>query len=103
MNSNEQIGNDVFQRMIENSGEHAEINREVWTPTPYMVDVLITEREHEIRNWLNLNFGFERNPWRESKGLWHQSRVIMHGYCWYGFETEELMNRFVKQFPSPPK
>lgn len=104
-----EMGSEIFKRFIQESlPEHKALNLEVWSPTPWMVDVFVGEyiphhsRNSEIRNWLQQNFGNESSPIHKALGLWHESSVTIHGYSWYGFKTEKLMNRFLDQFHSPP-
>lgn len=97
-------GTEIFRRLGEESREDIRrINLEVWSPTPWMIDVLTSDRERRIRNWCYIHFGPESSPIHDKHGIWRQSNVTMHGYCWFGFASEELMNRFLAQFPSPPK
>lgn len=97
------LGSELFQRMNDGVPEqYQKLNVEVWTPTPWMIDVLTTEREQEIRNWCNLTFGRECSTIHGQEGFWQQGRVTMMGYCWFGFSAEALMQRFIEKFPSPP-
>lgn len=99
-------GSEIFLHLNDNvAGRYAALNLEVWSPTPWMTDVFVENDDvrHTMRNWLNQNLGPESEPFRKREGSWHISCVTMRGYCWYGFATEELMKRFIKRFPSPPK
>ena len=95
----------AFTALIDTSGEFAEINRKTWSPTPWVIDVFIPtdESKHVIRNWLIYNFGPESEPSCEVKGSWRASFVTVHSFCWYGFKTEDLMNRFLAKFPQPKR
>ena len=92
------IGNDLFNKtMAEDYGDASlkELQRKIWKPTPWMVSVHDAGREHEIRNWLCLNLGGESSPIHGEEGVWHKGSVTMDGKTWYGFKTEELLQRFL--------
>jgi hypothetical protein len=98
-------GNALYQRACnECLPEHRELMVEVWSPTPWMLDVNVgsgEDRRREIRHWCNRNLGHESSPIHGHEGDWHEGNVTMHGRTWYGFKTEAMMKRFEAQFPSP--
>jgi hypothetical protein len=97
------IGTAIFRRLPELvMPEHREVTIREWSPTPFMEDVMSTDREDEMIRWCQQQFGPESSPMHKRNGRWRRSLVTIHGWCWFGFETEELMNRFVERFPSPP-
>ena len=58
-------------------------------------------REREIINWLNRSMGRESDPLRGIPGDWRQAYVTVHGWRWFGFRTQELLDRFFATFPQP--
>jgi hypothetical protein len=84
-----------------------ELMRQVWSPTPWMIDVDVgienDERRREIRNWCNRNLGDETTPYGEHRrgGAWNEGHVTIMGKTWYGFKTREMMERFQQRFQSP--
>lgn len=97
-------GTELFRRtMVADYGceEMSSLMARVWTPTPWMIDVLTDGREQEIWNFCYRNFGPECSPIHKKEGDWHRASVTMHGRTWIGFKTEAMMKQFEKQFPSP--
>lgn len=98
------VGSELYRRALtECLPEHQELMAEVWSPTPWMLDVNVggEERRREIRNWCNRNLGPESSPIHGNEGDWHEGNVTMHGRTWYGFKTEAMAKRFEAQFNSP--
>jgi hypothetical protein len=108
-------GTDLYRKtMSEDYGDPKllELQRKVWSPTPWMIDVYEgdgRDKEREIRNWCLRNLGTESSPIHDRdigevyahERVWHRGNVTMHGWTWYGFKTEAMMKRFQEAWPSP--
>ena len=96
---------ELYQRALrECAPEHRDLMEEVWSPTPWMMDVNVgsgEDRRREIRHWCNRNLGPESSPIHGKEGDWHEGNVTMHGRTWYGFKSAAMMKRFDAQFHSP--
>lgn len=99
-------GSELFHKRIleydyKDSDMH-ELQIRVWNTVPWMVDVFVGEyegKEGELTNWCRKEIGRESSFIHGKKGLWRRGNVIIFGWTWFGFATEELMNRFVEKFP----
>ena len=97
-------GTELYRRtMTQDYGdsERAALMEKVWTPTPWMIDVVTEGREQEIWHWCYHTFGPESSPIHKKVGNWRRSCVTMRGRTWFGFKTKALMERFEAEFPSP--
>ena len=95
-------GNDLYRRAIKECRvEHQELMTEIWSPTPWMLDVLTTDREQEIIRWCNQHFGNESSPINEKEGTWHRGSVTMDGWTWFGFKSKMMLELFEAHFHSP--
>lgn len=101
-------GTDLYHRLLAfNHGdkERDALAREVWSPTPWMIDVYtgrcIEDRDREILQWCHSEFGQESSPIHGREGRWHRGGAIINGWTWYGFADEEAMKRFVARWPAP--
>lgn len=105
----ETIGNEMFSRMLGynyGSQEKSDLMRICWQPTPWMVDVYDSppgddrkSRRQEIRHWCVEQFGPESWPIHDRPASWYSGSATVYGWTWYGFATEEMLNRFMEQFP----
>lgn len=84
---------ELYQRAInECLPEHKELMVQVWSPTPWMLDVSVgsaEERRREIRNWCNRNLGTESSPIHGNDGNWHEGGVTNQGKTWLPCGVEE--------------
>ena len=83
-----------------------ELMREVWDPTPWMIEVFLGKwekpvyvDEQAIREWCCEHFGEEGSPIHERDGSWYTGGVIINGWCRFGFDTEEHMRQFMAAWP----
>jgi len=98
---NPEIGNDFFRACMEKvPDEFRALSIHEWTTTPFMVDVSIEGREDEVMRWLRLICGTESSPMHGKSGVWKRSSVTIHNFSWFGFQTETLLSRFLKAFPT---
>lgn len=104
----ETTGNDLFARAMEFNyaqPEFLELMRKCWTPTPWMVDVYDgpshpnDSRRREIIEWCVEKFGPESWPIHDKPANWYRGTSTIYGWTWYGFATEEMLNRFLEHFP----
>lgn len=105
-----EIGTDLYRRMLAfNYGdqERANLMSEVWSPTPWMVDVFDggwssgRDQCFRIGQWCVEHFGQQGSPIHKRPGRWYRGNATVHGWTWYGFDTEEAMNEFVAAWPNP--
>lgn len=80
-----------------------ELQLKVWSPTPWMLDSYAEDEEQEriMWQWCRTQYGQECSVIHGNDGLWQRGNVTLHGWTWYGFHTEEAMDRFADQFPPP--
>lgn len=101
------IGTALFQRTIAfnyGDAERGQIMREVWTPTPWMLDVYVGDlygREDEILRWCRHALGPESSPIHGRAGSWHRGSATIFGWTWFGFADETTMRRFQERWPTP--
>lgn len=90
-----------FKSMAKDYGDPhmSALLKEVWGPTPWMIDVLTRDREEEIRGWCRKTFGSESSPIHKCVGAWHGSSVTIYGRTWFGFKTKSMMEQFESVFP----
>ncbi len=99
-------GNDLYREIIGfgyGNPEHARLVLEVWSPTPWVLNVHIGDRRREIEEWCVAKWGRESSPIHNQAGLWHCGGVTVHGWNWIGFKTESIMRQFEEQWPSPAR
>lgn len=100
--SSDLLGTPLYQRALsETTAEHRELMRQVWTPTPWMLDVMTEGREAEMWHWCYQLLGPESSPIHGKEGNWHRANVTMRGMTWWGFKTEAMMRRFQSEFEVP--
>jgi hypothetical protein len=83
------------------SQEDADLHIKVWQPTPYMIDVFTGETREEylimskkIHDWCLDNLGKSHYSICNKIGVWQRGGATVDGWTWYGFKTEEMMNKF---------
>lgn len=83
------------------SQKDAELHVKVWGETPYMIDVFTggTREEYltmqwEINDWCLENLGKSHYSIHDRVGVWQRGGATVDGWTWYGFKTEEMMNKF---------
>lgn len=96
-------GSDVFRKAIAPSNKYGRTIFEMWRRVPWIVNFYVDGKEIEIRNWLNRSIGREYDEVLFPTGFWLRSPVTMRGRCWYGFATEQMLNRFLHIFPNKPE
>lgn len=103
------MATDLYKRTMarsEGDPDQGALMREVWAPTPWMVDVFIGSggdyrREREMVEWCSERFGREGSPLHKIAGDWRRGNAIIHGWTWFGFATEQQMQQFLEAWPSP--
>lgn len=102
-------GTNLFKRTMawaEREGDRGKIMRKVWEGTPWMVNAYTGKIENHGRyrdmvDWCYENFGNEASPIHDTPGSWHRGGATVHGWTWFGFDSEERMNLFCKAWPTP--
>lgn len=94
-------GTELYQQVINWKGyTNPELMRQVWEPTPYIIDVYTggrhDDRGYEIREWLTERWGRACSPIHGHEGLWQFGNATINGYTWLGFATEEMMQEFLR-------
>ena len=99
-------GTDLYRRTLAydyGDDERNELMREVWSPTPWMIDVNTgrcgEDLDREIRFWCHDTFGEECWPIHGRPGVWQRGSATVFGSTWYGFATEEMMHQFLARWP----
>lgn len=104
----EGIGNDRYRRGVEWArtnldAEGLALHHKVNDPTPWIIDVRLPEpnsREwFDLREWCDQEFGPQSWPIHNRPGAWYIAGATVFGHTDMGFATEELMKRFIAQFP----
>ncbi|WP_338826752.1 hypothetical protein [Bradyrhizobium sp. 27S5] len=102
------IGTALYQRTMAfdyGTVDRGEIMREVWTPTPWMLEAYTGNyrdgREDEIMRWCYDELGDMSSPIHGRAGTWHRGSATIHGWTWFGFADEATMQRFAARWPAP--
>lgn len=100
------MSTDLHKRMLEfNYGdpEVAELMRDVWAATPWMVDAFTGDygREREILEWCYEQFGPQASQIHGKPGTWYRGSATVYGHTWFGFATAEQLARFAQRWPTP--
>lgn len=92
--------------------DRTELMEKVWSVTPWAVNVMTGNIEGEdyrrVREWCRDNLGAEAWPIHGRPGCWQFGSATVHGETFIGFETEEMLAQFQRQFgdliiPDRPK
>lgn len=102
------MASELYHRMLEydyGDDDRRDLMEKVWSGTPWMVDTFTdginSHREREITEWCRAEFGDEAWPIHGRPGTWHRGGATIHGWTWFGFDTEEKMHRFCERWPDP--
>ena len=104
------MSTELYQRMIEQSptcAGGAELAHRVWDGTPWMVNIYTGShpdpRDRDILEWCYEEFGEQANPFgpEPQPGRWRRGSATIHGWTWYGFASQEDMEKFVAAWPTP--
>lgn len=83
--------------------EGVELHHKVNDPTPWIIDVRLPESNSrewfELLEWCSDNLGPESWPIHGRPGNWYRAGATIHGHTDMGFATEDMMKRFMEQFP----
>ncbi|MEM6499303.1 MAG: hypothetical protein AAF709_21580 [Pseudomonadota bacterium] len=104
-------GSSLYQRSMSyyeaNERDGGILQHKVWDGTPWMVDVytgrVADDRDLEIRDWCQKNFGEMAWPIHGRKGSWHRGGATVYGWTWFGFASEEMMNQFLSRWDDFPR
>lgn len=103
-----EAGSDLYRRVLAfdyGDDERADLMREVWSQTPWMVDAYsgptADGRDFDMRAWCRARFGAEALPLHGRPGQWQRGGATIHGWTWFGFATEAQMREFVEAWPDP--
>lgn len=98
-------GSELYQRHIAPKDDY--LMHQVWDGTPWMIDAYTgscaDDRFQEIREWCTAEFGPEAWPIHGKPGRWYSGGATVFGWTWMGFETEEMMRRFIERWPAPAR
>lgn len=96
-------GSKLFKQMIaviSDSEKTSELMKELWSPTPWMIDAFTdsndSERYREILDWCHNKWGRESNNVEDRN--WRVGGATVYGYTWYGFKTKQMMNEFIHKW-----
>ena len=82
-----------------------ELMRFVWQGFPWMVDAftgsMMSDRDHEMREWLEKQLGQEASPTHGIEGRWQRGGATIYGWTWIGFVEEADMLAFQEQWQDP--
>jgi hypothetical protein len=80
------------------ASEHDAFMRELWTRTPWMIDVktgnINSDSWREIFDWLRKTFGKEGSIWADD-AEWRSGNATIFGWTWIGFKTKAQMEQFI--------
>ena len=101
---------DLYRRMLEydyGDEDRRDLMEKVWSGTPWMVDAFTdginSPRERAMIEWCRDEFGDEAWPIHGKSGSWHYGCVTIHGWTWFGFDTEDKMHQFCERWPAPSR
>lgn len=106
-------GSPLFQRaIVEYDYKHLDndLQLKAWSNTPWMIDVNVgcdedsrhigrSKLEQKMQSWCLEQFGDEAWPIHDRPGNWNRGGATIHGWVWYGFHTEAMMQQFMAEFP----
>lgn len=102
-------GTELYRKMLAfdyGDAERSDLMARVWRGTPWLVDAYTgqsaDDRDMEMREWCHDHFGTEARPIHGTAGRWQRGSATIYGWTWFGFETEEMMNAFISEWPNPP-
>jgi len=105
---------DLYKRIIQyaekkESVDGLALEKKVWDPTPFVIDVYIGKRnsidddEQDIREYCIENFGKESWPIYNKPADWYRCGATVDGWTWFGFKTEQMMLKFISDWPENTK
>lgn len=96
-------GSPLYERVMacadrDEDRERAALSRKVWNGTPWMLNVNGGspggDQTREIILWCREHFGDEAWPIHSEAGNWQRGSATVYGWTWYGFATEQMMQKF---------
>ena len=95
-------GSDLYHRSMayyeSRENDKGDLQHKVWDGTPWMFDAytggVANDRDLEIREWCEDQFGPEAWPIHGKPGSWHRGGATVYGWTWFGFATSEMMDQF---------
>jgi len=102
-------GNDFYADVMAYYEAHEDdggaLQHKAWDGTPFMVDwytgQTADDRDLSMQNWCRQKIGDEAWPLHGKPGRWHRGGVTVHGWTWFGFETQALLDAFTAAWPVP--
>lgn len=93
------MATELYERnIVNNQGPHKELLLEVWSKTPWMIDVFTdhvdSDQYRDMKEWCQKHFGNEARPLHGKSGRWLRGLATVHGFTWFGFSTEAEMTQF---------
>lgn len=104
-------GTDLYHRSMAyyeaKEPDGGELQHKVWDATPWMVNAytgsIADDRDMEIRDWCEQEFGQEAWPIHGKAGNWHRGGATVYGWTWFGFAASEMLERFNARWDDTPR
>lgn len=99
------VGSALYQQMLAfdyGDTERNELMRKVWSGTPWMVNAWTGSPDDDefrwIMDWCRERWGPEAWPLHDRGGTWQRGGATIHGWTWFGFATEAMMQEFAERW-----
>lgn len=102
------MGSGLYHRAMDYYDEHDRdpaLQHKVWDGRPWIVNAYTGRyddgRDREMMSWCRDRFGEEAWPIHGRPGRWYRGGATIHGWTWFGFETQSMMDKFSDAWPAP--
>lgn len=104
------MSSDLYRRTMEwheaqGDAERTALAHLVWDGTPWMVNWYTggvgDGRTRDMIEWCHSQFGPQAWWPTDTPGAWQRGSATIHGWEWWGFNTESHMLAFMAAWPKP--
>lgn len=97
----------LHQRMLSfdyGDGDRKNLMQDIWSGYPWMVNAYSggysnnRDLEHDILTWCFDNIGEQGYPIHGKAGAWYRGSATINGWTWFGFSTEQDMQKFKRRW-----
>lgn len=104
------MATDLYRRVMkwnaaQGDDERTALAHRVWDGTPWMVNWytggISDGRTRDMIEWCHSTWGDQAWWPQDRPGPWQRGSATIHGWEWWGFDTEEKMRAFMARWPKP--
>ena len=99
------MGSPLFHRIVSfdyGDDERSALMLKVWSGTPWAVETwtggIDNDQSREIMDWCRERWGDGALPIHGRPGRWYRGSATVHGWTFFGFETEAMMREFASEW-----